>query len=319
MISSVKSLRCLSGVAALICFLVLYFHIHEAQLPRHLELRQAIKLGSSRRSIVWRVDELPETSHDPLNRLRTIEYGPFDGSVPQEVSVNEPFTVHFTCLNDTLCPESFAALIVGPAQHVFTTSHNASQVEKQHTFQIAEPGTYKVYLWPHFGTICAKYFNTPDPWYERLATGSPFTLHVTGGHPVRVTSSACRNTDDILDGRWVHTADLHMSELAQLGFDPYETYIRQDRAQLAPYIWLPYTCHVQHRSMYSHLARLKAKHILFLGDSVVRDPFCQFIYEPTSLVLLVMLALAGIINGRRSKSQFAMAIHQKMRNCCLLS
>ncbi|ORY87598.1 hypothetical protein BCR37DRAFT_1810 [Protomyces lactucae-debilis] len=274
--------RSLLAASIFLCILLWLFKL---KLDDHAAVARIAKSPSNllpclTKPIVWQLDHLQETQRDPLNRLRTIEYGPFDGAVPREVSVNEPFKVHFTCLDNSLCPESFAALIVGPAQHAFTSSANASQVQKQHTFQIAEPGIYKVYLWPHFGTICAKYYDTPDPWYERLATGSPFALHVTGGHPVRVTSSACRNTDDILDGRWVNTADLHMSELAQLGLDPYETYIRQDRAQLAPYIWLPYTCHVQHRSMYSHLARLKAKHILVLGDSVMRDPFCQLIYEP---------------------------------------
>ncbi|ORY87597.1 hypothetical protein BCR37DRAFT_1889 [Protomyces lactucae-debilis] len=280
MISPVKILRGLSAVAAVLCIVFLSYSIREPHQHPHIELREAIKLGSAKRPIVWQVDDLPETNIDPLNRLRAIEYVPFDGSVPQGVSVNESFNIHFTCLDNSLCPESFAALIVGPAQHAFISSPNASQVQKQHTLQIADPGTYKVYLWPHFGPKCSQYYNTPDPWYERLAVGSPFTLRVTGSYPVRVVDSPCSSIEAIQDGRWVHSADLHMSEIDMLGFDPYAKFIRHDHVQLAPYIWLPYTCHVKHRSIRSHLARLKAKHVLIMGDSVSRDPFCRQIYEP---------------------------------------
>jgi hypothetical protein len=105
------------------------------------------------------------------------------------------------------------------------------------------------------------------PWQRSVVEGSPFDITVLPSRQKTVEGWDSCTSDTIHNGRYV-SVSLNPAFAAM--------YKHANRT----YIYAPYECKIPARSIPQALAELpSAKHILYIGDSVTRNPFCNHIWR----------------------------------------
>jgi hypothetical protein len=186
----------------------------------------------------------------------------------------------FTCTNPDpkLCPTYYMVIFDGPSKlsippeqfsplNWTTTTQPFTYAFLNVTFTIRDPGQYKVFAYPEL-YYCAQWLKLPYPWHKATVEGTPFDILVhPPSHSTKERYGECTSAEQIEDGRYlsVDTAP---------GFR--QMYAHTKRS----YIYAPHTCKIPARSVTSALSLIpEAKHILYIGDSVMRNPFCAVVWK----------------------------------------
>jgi hypothetical protein len=189
--------------------------------------------------------------------------GPWQAEIPQQVKAGEEFEMTFRCTNPDvkMCPTYYMVQFRGPTIQVvnpsdfsplnwtFNAPSEYAYLTAKHV--IRDPGDYTVYVYPEL-YYCSQWNHLEFPWHRGAVQGTPFHIKVTGNAPME-GYGVC-TTDEIYDGRYV--------------------------ASGGKYFYEPYSCKIPHRNILDAVAEMPtAKHILWVGDSVTRNPFCQRIWK----------------------------------------
>jgi hypothetical protein len=146
---------------------------------------------------------------------------------------------------------------------------------------IHDPGEYSVYAYPEFEyrkdarRLDCKLWKESMyyPWHQAAVEGCPILLTVNEkpdtAPPEEEGYGAC-SPDDLKKARYLSTNALVSSQKFA------EFYINTNRL----FVWAPYKCKIPHRSVQQAITEIpSAKHIVLIGDSTLRGPFCTRIWE----------------------------------------
>jgi len=136
---------------------------------------------------------------------------------------------------------------------------------------IHDAGEYSVYAYPEF-IYCSQWKPMKFPWNKASVQGVPFKLIVNPNEGALSNSEGygvC-SPHDIENGRYLSTdTDSSPSQFANMFVDSQREFL-----------WAPYKCKVPPRSIAEAIDAIpSAKHIVFIGDSTTRGPFCAGVWE----------------------------------------
>lgn len=193
----------------------------------------------------------------------------------------KPFTLQFKCTwhEADLCPDSYIVILRGPTIHTppasaMTPDPNDKTLVNV-VIHVQDPGNYKMYAWPDFNECRKLWKEMTYPINKGQIQGSPFNITISG--PAAADSDVPCPLEEYTSpsqGRWIARSALAPK------------YASGDWLQNVPetqdYIFQPYTCKRPSRPI-SDIGKLESvKHLLFLGDSVMRGSFCTQIYPALS-------------------------------------
>jgi len=204
--------------------------------------------------------------------------GPWKANVPSVVTAGEEFTMEFVCTNpnEKMCPTYYQVLFHGPTK-LSVPPENFGELNRTNqspfkyaslkaAYTILDPGQYRVYAYPEL-YYCSQWNKMEYPWHRGMVEGCPIDIRVLPGSKKVVEGWGSCTSKTIHDGRYVAVDS--SPELSEM-------YQHTNRS----YIYAPYDCKIPARSIPQALAELpSAKHILYIGDSVTRNPFCNHIWR----------------------------------------
>jgi hypothetical protein len=218
--------------------------------------------------------------------------GPWRAEIPSEVFAGESFKLVFHCeaADHSLCPEYYLVMFHGVTRQTIPPPNfkvSPSSINPPHSWSVVEatwtindPGEYSVYAYPEFQYMrdtqrlyCKLWKETMTyPWHQAAVQNCPIHLSVKrkpNTYPPEEGYGIC-SEKDLKTARYLSTNPLDSSKrFAAL----YENTKRS-------FIWAPYTCKIPHRSIDQAIAAIpSAKHIVLIGDSTLRGPFCTRIWE----------------------------------------
>jgi hypothetical protein len=187
--------------------------------------------------------------------------------------------MEFICTNpnEKLCPTYYQLLFHGPTKlsvppenfgSLNWTNHSPFQYASlKATYTIRDPGQYRVYAYPEL-YYCSQWNKMEHPWHQGTVDGSPFDITVLPSrHGKSVEGWGTCTSETIHNGRYV---------AVDSSPDFASVYSHTNRT----YVYAPHECKIPARSIPQALAELpSAKHILYIGDSVTRNPFCSHIWR----------------------------------------
>lgn len=195
----------------------------------------------------------------------------------------------FHCLfkDQSLCPSYYLVFFLGPTrQSVLPENFRPTNDTVPFTYgsvkaewTLNDPGEYLVYAYPDFvyskqsqSLHCRVWKKEMQyPWHQAAVENTPFKLTVKVNEDKKIAEGwdDC-GSGDIREGRFVSTS----STLFNRTFADLHPYTKRK------FIWAPYTCKIPPRRVHQAIAQIpSAKHILVIGDSTSRGPFCTRIWE----------------------------------------
>jgi hypothetical protein len=193
------------------------------------------------------------------------------------VLAGEEFDLTFFCTHPdpSLWPLRFSIMFHGPSRQ---TALPDSFIEGNQTaipprfyatmlarWTINDPGEYLVYAYPEF-VYCAQWMDMEYPWYMASVHVSPFKLTVlpNDGAVLEDGYEECTGSEGD-HGRYLSTSS---SQLARFYYSRRE------------FAWAPYNCKIPPRTVRDAIEAIpSAKHVVFVGDSTMRGPYCSQIWE----------------------------------------
>jgi len=182
--------------------------------------------------------------------------------------------------DDKLCPTYYILMFHGPTRLTvnpeafgplnWTWASPNEYAVLTVTWTIPDPGKYRVYAYPEL-PYCSQWNYLVYTWIRATVDGTPFDLTVLpNGDAVEEGYASCTNKQ-IYNGRYLSVdPSLSSTEFAAM-------YNSTGRA----FVWAPYDCKIPALTLPEVVSSLpSAKHIVFLGDSVMRSGFCHTIWEP---------------------------------------
>lgn len=207
--------------------------------------------------------------------------GPWRAQIPTEVNAGEEFSMKFICTNPDpkMCPTYYMVIFDGPSKVSIPPGNFSPLNWTSNTdpfqyaflnvsFSISDPGRYKVFAYPEL-YYCNQWLKLPYPWHQATVEGTPFDIVV---HPSTHSQKEegygeCTSHEQIYNGRYL---SVNSSPEFQ------RMYSHAHRS----YIYAPHDCKIPARSVKTALQSLPdAKHVLYIGDSVTRNPFCAVVWK----------------------------------------
>ena len=186
--------------------------------------------------------------------------------------------MEFTCTSPErkLCPTYYTVLfhgptrlnvdpeLFGPLNWTHKSVYEYATVSAH--FTIHDPGQYQVYAYPEL-YYCSQWKSLDFPFQRAAVEGSPWDLTVFPKHIGDNTDAAegfgACTAEQIHDGRYLSVNS--SSEFHNM-------YQHTGRS----FIYAPYKCKIPARTVPQAISSIQGvKHILYIGDSVMRNPFCK--------------------------------------------
>jgi hypothetical protein len=230
---------------------------------------------------------------DPFFESRQIYYGtimtftvlivgPWKAKIPNVVVAGEQFTMQFTCTSPepTLCPAHYMVMFTGPTklnvspelfgQLEWTLNFPSDHAVVEARFEINDPGRYKILAYPDF-MYCRQWDDLEFPWHRATVQDCPLEITVVPNRKDDTIEAFGKcTTEQIENGRFLSTNPALSSEAFSA--------LYKDSGR--SYIYAPYECKVPHRTLIEALTELpSANHIVYVGDSTMRGPFCAKLWE----------------------------------------
>lgn len=190
-----------------------------------------------------------------------------------------------------MCPNYYLVMFHGPSRQtippqIFRPSNLKANTPfswniVEATWTIDDPGEYSVYAYPEFEyrrdsrrLYCKLWKETMYyPWHKAAVKGCP--IHLT----VKQNSNT---TSDIEEGYGVCSPEdlrkaRYRSTNSLISGQKFADFYNNTKRL---FIWAPYKCKIPHRSVEQAITEIpSAKHIVLIGDSTMRGPFCTRIWE----------------------------------------
>ena len=196
--------------------------------------------------------------------------------MPQRAVVGEEFEMTFHCMfaDPSLCPPRYLVMFDGPSRQTIrpemfqgintTDSSPFSYGKASVRWTLFDEGVYTIYAYPDFDA-CAQWNSMKYPFQKASVEGAPFLLTVhPAQYPWKEGYGICSG-EDVRDGRYLPVTSPQLASSF--------SNVSQNFA------WAPYNCKIAPRTATQAVAELpKAQHIVFVGDSTTRGPFCRFVW-----------------------------------------
>ncbi|GAA5832595.1 hypothetical protein JCM11251_001380 [Rhodosporidiobolus azoricus] len=226
----------------------------------------------------------PLFPNKPLDYDRNI----FIENLRRTVAVNSPSSVIFHCRHPdiSLCASAYRILLVGPTifSPLYLESRQLDDRRVEVEFEMKEPGRYQVFAWPEHDTCDQWNHGEVTPYHKLAVSGTPALLEVEGPAPYD-SPAPCTLDHDLTNGRWISKDFVNPRHHSPSS--PYYGWLESHYASRPVkgltdysygYLWAPYTCKPHHHSFDEWLDLVKPERLVVMGDSVMRDLFCQM-YE----------------------------------------
>lgn len=206
----------------------------------------------------------PTDRTDPMDVTREVFYGPWTVDVLATVVAGHEFDISFECISADLvkCPPSYMVLLHGPTRLTIPPENfyriNVTHVQAK--FSIHDAGTYHFYAYAEFLNCIWGDEGMEHQWNQASVQSTPFSVTVLPSEGLEEGVGVC-SSEEILPGRYLSTkADLMSGLFA---------------GSSRQFAWAPFKCKIPPRTTLEAVDLLpSAKHILFVGDSTTRGPFC---------------------------------------------
>ncbi|GAA5890119.1 hypothetical protein JCM6882_009232 [Rhodosporidiobolus microsporus] len=229
--------------------------------------------------------------YNPLFPDRPLEYdrNVFIENLRRTVAVNTPSSVIFHCRHPdiSLCASAYRVLFVGPtiSSPLYRESRVLDERRVEVEFELQEPGSFEVFAWPEHETCDQWNHGEGIPYHKLAVVGTPARLDVEGAAPAD-SPAPCTLDHDLTNGRWISKDFIdprHHSPSSPYYNWLESHYVRRPVKGLTDYssygyVWAPYNCKPRHHSFDEWLDLVKPERLVVMGDSVMRDLFCQM-YE----------------------------------------
>jgi len=211
---------------------------------------------------------IPAPTHadrtDPMDVTREVIYGPWTADIPATVVAGNEFDISFECVSADLvkCPPSYMVLLHGPTRLTIPPEsfYRINVTHVQAKFSIHDAGTYHFYAYAEFLNCIWGDEGMEHQWNQASVQSTPLSVTVLPSEGLEEGGGVC-SSEELLPGRYLSTkADLMSGLFA---------------GSSRQFAWAPFKCKIPPRTTLEAVDLLpSAKHILFVGDSTTRGPFC---------------------------------------------